>query len=173
MHRLFNIVILIAVTVIATQCTHGTVKNKFVCNTVQYEYAALQPAEFHLEIERLKGLLQKKPPSPDAARAHVKLAFLYSHYRNPLPDYYKALEHLHLYASIDPEGSRQDDIQNWRGMLREIVMLDSAKQDITAKREQLKEEIARIVKENTEMSEKIEKLKSLDIELEQKRKLVK
>jgi hypothetical protein len=173
MYRLWNIAILIAVTVMLTQCTHGTVKDKFVFDTIQDEYASLQPAEFQKEIERLKGLSHKKLPSLDAARTHIQLAFLYSHYRNPLPDYYKALEHLRIYASIDPEGSRQDYIQNWLGMLKEIANLGSANRDITEKKEQLKEEIARILKENTKMSGKLDKLKSLDIELEQKRKLVK
>ncbi|RJQ44414.1 MAG: hypothetical protein C4538_10290 [Nitrospiraceae bacterium] len=173
MCRSLKIIILFALTVMLAQCAQRTLRNEFVYNTVHYEYASLQPAEFQKEIERLKGSAQKTQAPPDAAQPHIKLAFLYSHYRNPLPDYYRALEHLRMYASLDPEGGKQVYVQNWLAILREIAILGSANQDQKEKAEQMKKDIVRIEKENAEMKEKLEKLKHLDIELEQKRKLVK
>lgn len=165
--------LVVLISLLTTQCAGRMFKSDYLCNIAYYEYEGLRPADFQNEIGRLQRFLQKTPDSPDAAKAHIQLAFLYSHYRNPSPDYYRALEQLTQYASLDPGGSRQASVQNWFRMLQEITAAVSVNEDLKGKAEQMKKEIARLEKENAEMREKLEQLKHLDIELEQKRKLVK
>lgn len=157
------------------QCanTNRALMNDYLFSATYYEYGSLRPYEFQNEIERLQKSIQEMPDTPDAAKAHIQLAFLYSHYRNPAPDYSRALQQLETYVLSDTKGGRQDYVQNWLRMLKEISAAAVANEDLNGKMEQMKKDTARLEKENAEMKEKLEKLKHLDIELEQKRKLVK
>lgn len=172
MYRLLKIIPVFVLTVLLVQCTVRTVKVESHFDTVNYEYRGLQPAEFQKEIEWLKARAQE-PQGANSSMTHLRLAFLYSHYRNPVPEYGKALEHLRTYESIGPKSGGNGFVQNWLGMLKEIARLGASNQESREKAEQLKKEIARIEKENAEAKEKLEKLKYIDIELEQKRKSVK
>ncbi|MEW6417958.1 MAG: hypothetical protein AB1480_07530 [Nitrospirota bacterium] len=115
-------------------------------------YEDLKSSGFHKEITRLQAIAEKHRDKPDRAMIHLQLALLYSHYKNPTPNYHRALKELETYVSLDPEGGKADVIQNWLTMLKEIVKLG---------------------RENEDMKEKLERLKYLDIELEKTRKLLK
>jgi len=171
--RFIKIVSVISLVLFTVRCAGKVIKDDHLFNVTYYEFESLQPSEFQNKIETLQGIIQKKPAAPDAARAHIQLAFLYSHYRNPSPDYPRALGQLEKYASLDPEGGKQAYVQDRLRMLKEIAAYTVANEDLKGKTEQMKKEIARLDKENTEMKEKLERLKYLDIELEEKRKLVK
>ncbi|MCE5195462.1 MAG: hypothetical protein LLF28_08470 [Nitrospiraceae bacterium] len=93
------------------------------------------------------------------AKVHLRLAVLYSSYKNPNPNYYMALKELEAYILLDPDGAKNEEIQNLLGLLREI--------------DKAKHKAAQIMRENKELKDTMEKLKALDIKMEQKRKKVK
>ncbi|MBI5741371.1 MAG: hypothetical protein HZA16_11730 [Nitrospirae bacterium] len=155
------------IVAIAAQCAHKPQDVPY------YGYEGVRPEEFRTETDRLQGLLQNARDAAEAAGAHIQLAFLYSHYRNPSPDYHRSLAHLEAYASLNPEGAQRTSFQNWLRMLQEIVKSGRANEELKAKMEQMKKDLSRLDKENTEIKEKLEQLKNLDIELEEKRRSVK
>jgi hypothetical protein len=132
-----------------------------------------QPDNFKREIQSLNG--QKKITSKDSERAqiHLNLAALHSHYKNPNPDYSRALKELKEYITLDPEGGKRTDIQNWLAILQTLKRERKTKESFGLNNKKLKSEIDRLENEKKLMEETIEKLKHLDIRLEEKRRQVK
>ncbi len=161
MYRLQKIIELCAIlslVVLISQCNPKCLQKETNLDSIYARYSELKSAGFHKEIVRLQEITQKYQDKANAM-VHLQLAFLYSHYRNPTPNYHATLKELETYASLDPKGGKADIIQNWLTMLKEIVRLDK--------------ENARLGRENNEMKDKIEQLQFLDIELEKRRKQIK
>jgi DNA-binding transcriptional regulator YhcF (GntR family) len=135
-----------------SHCTLIGVQKDTNLYTVYRHYEDLKSPGFHKEITRLQAITEKPQDTSNRAMIHLQLALLYSHYKNPTPNYYRALKELETYVSLYPEGGKADVIQNWLTMLKEIVKLSM---------------------ENKDMKEKLEQLQNLDIELEKTRKLLK
>lgn len=155
MYRLQRIIELCAILfllLLISQCASMGVQKGANLYRIHTHYKELKPSGFHKEIARLKAIHEKPKDTSGDVMAHLQLALLYSHYKNPTPNYYRALKELETYVSLDAEGGKADVIQNWLKMLKEIVRLD---------------------RENMGMKEKVEQLQYLDIELEKSRKLVK
>lgn len=178
MYRLQKIIELFAIIfliVLISQCTcRGD-----LCK-VYTRYTDLKSADFNNEIAQLQKITLKPKDKSIGVMAHLQLAFLYSHYRNPAPNYRKALKEIETYISLDPEGSKADIIQTWLTIIKEIVRLESENSGLDKENSKLEKESARLSKENVrlesennEMKEKIEQLQYLDIELEKRRKLIK
>jgi murein L,D-transpeptidase YcbB/YkuD len=182
--------------ILSSQCTHVPQKSETSPDVIQKsetspdviyaQYADIKLAGFQKEITRLKEIADKSNEPDERASAHLHLAFLYSHYRNPSPHYQTALNELALYASLDPEGCKSDTIQSWIAALRQIVELEMETKSLKEKMEQsknlekeyrdLKEKVEQsknLEKENRDLKEKVEQLKELDIELEKRRKTIK
>jgi len=142
--------------------------------SILQRYQTIEPAEIKSTIEALNERRKKNHQIPASSQEHLELAFLYSHYNNPQPDYKRALDELIIYTSVDSELSRRAVIKNWLHMLKEIQRLDSSNKE--CKKEEmdfLRKEVAKLREENAAMSEKLNQLKNLDIELEEKKRLVK
>jgi hypothetical protein len=139
-----------------------------------------QPDNFKREIQSLNEQTKITSNDSEKAQIHLKLAALYSHYKNPNPDYSRALSELEEYITLDPEGGKRTDIQNWLAILqrlkREMQTIKrerKTKESFGLNNRKLKSEIDRLENEKRLMKETIEKLKHLDIRLEEKRKQVK
>jgi hypothetical protein len=168
MYRLQKIIELCAIlslVVLISQCNPKCLQKETNLDSIYARYSELKSAGFHKEIVRLQEITQKYQDKANAM-VHLQLAFLYSHYRNPTPNYHATLKELKTYASLDLKEGKADIIQNWLTILKEIVRLDG-------QHARLDKENVRLNKENNEMKEKIEQLQYLDIELEKRRKQVK
>ena len=53
-------------------------------------------------------------------QAHLELAHLYTSYKNPQRNYKKALKHLEMYASLEPDFAKDKDLRNWLSALKEM-----------------------------------------------------
>ncbi len=126
----------------------------------------LESADIQAEITRLQTKTTKNIPDSEKAKAHLELALLHSHYRNGSPDYESALLELAKYASFDPEGADRIEIRNLQAILRDIKLLMDENVMLMGR-------LNRLLKENEERKLTIEKLKHLDIELEERRRQVK
>ncbi len=109
----------------------------------------LKPDEYSMEIMRLNDVIKSHPRQSERIKARYHLSSLYLSYKNPKKDYKKALEQLNIYISLDSKAIKQNDVRNCLSLLREIERLDS---------------------ENMELNQTIEKLQTLDFQVEQKRK---
>jgi hypothetical protein len=128
-------------------------------NAVKDLYADIAPAEIPKEIAGLLSATRKSKNDKESALAHLQLAWLFGHYKNPSPQYLKALQELDAYLSLDPENSGDDYLQNWYKILKEIARLNKDNKELRERTEQLKEQM--------------QQLKHLDIEMEKRRQDIK
>ena len=145
--------------IMLSQCAYKPLRQDTSLESILLKYQTIEPAEIKRTIEALNERRKKNYNVPASSQEHLELAFLYSHYNNPQPDYKRALDELIIYTSVDSELSRRALIKNWLRMLKEIQMLDSSNEECREK--------------NADMREKLNQLKNLDIELEEKKRQVK
>ena len=116
----------------------------------------LKSGEYSMEIMRLKDVIKNNPRQSERIKAHYHLANLYSSYKNSKKDYKKALEHLNIYISLDSKAIKQNDLRNCLSLLREVDRLSG--------------ELSILNRKNLKLTQTIEKLQTLDFQVEQKRK---
>lgn len=122
--------------------------------------------EFLQETCRLEKVAHDHPEASVRARSHLKLAFLYVNYRNPQLDYNRALQEMESYLSLAPAERQGEDFNNWLAVLKEIEKLQTGLEKAQKANRSLREEAAGL-------KETIDKLKSLDRQMEEKRRQTK
>ena len=122
--------------------------------------------EFSQETSRLERLAREAPETSVRAQSHLQLAFLYVNYRNPQLNYARALQEMESYFSLTPGKTQTDDVQNWFAVLKEIGKLQTGMERMQRVNKGLRDEVAGL-------KETIERLKSLDRQIEQRRSLTK
>lgn len=123
----------------------------------------LSPDDFTSEIARMEAVAKEDPDLSKRTQAHRRLAVLYSHYKNPAPNYLKALKELEAYISLDPEQGKKDDIQNFLSLLKRIETL-------TKENQKAKDDYRKTRDENQKLKETIENLKRLDVQHEKRKR---
>ncbi len=143
--------------------------------------------EFLQETSRLEKLAREHSDASVRAQSHLQLAFLYLDYRNPRLSYTRALLEMESYLSLAPTKASTERFLNWLAVLREVDQLrkknNSAKAHIaklqaTVEKVQeankgLREEVANLKELNSNMLETLEWIKSLDVQMEEKRSFIK
>lgn len=122
--------------------------------------------EFFQETSRLEKLAREHPRKSVRARSYLKLAFLYVNHRNPQLNYTRALQEMENYLSLAPAKAQTDDFRNWLAVLREIEKLQTSLEKVQRVNKSLREEVVGL-------KETIERLKTLDRQIEEKRSLIK
>lgn len=154
-HSVTRLVLLVFIVLLISQCTPAPLHKDAELKDMKFS-ARLKPKDFSREIARLEKIAKMHSDTSVQARAHLQLAMLFLDYKNPAVNYLRALRELEAYISLNPEGGQTDEIQTWRALLSKIELLTK--------------ENNRIKEENQKMNNIIENMKSLDIQLEQKRK---
>ncbi len=150
--------------------------------------------EFLRETTRLEILAREHSEPSVRAKSHLRVAFLYVNYRNPRLNYARALQEMESYLSLSPGKPRTDNVENWLAVLRETdhlrkdrIEMEKKNQELQAHVEKLqaslgkvekanvtlRDEVATLKETNNKMVETIERLKSLDYQMEEKRGLIK
>jgi len=150
-------------------------------------YLTLQTKEIKTEISRLEKALKSEDKSLSRPTSLYYLALLYSHFKNPEPDYKHAFKNLEEYILLDPDGAEQkSSAQYLMSLLNKLKINEDLCNELkinedlcnelktlitTLKQENktLTEKYEKLVIENQNTKEIIEKLKQLDIQLEKKR----
>ena len=160
-------------------------------------YLTLQTKEIKSEISHLENALKSENNSLSRQTSLYYLSLLYSHFKNPEPDYKQAFKNLEKYISLNPEGTEhQSSIRYLMSFLQKLIKNESCCNELmknedryneliknatscnelktvitTLKQENktLMEKYEKLVIENQNIKEIIEKLKQLDIQLEKKR----
>jgi len=122
--------------------------------------------EFFQETSRLEKRAREHPEISVRAQSHLQMAFLYVNYRNPRLNYTRALQEMESYFSLAPRKSQTDDVQNWLAVLKEVGKLQTGLERMQKANKGLRDEVAGL-------KETIERLKSLDRHIEQRRSLTK
>ncbi len=150
--------------------------------------------DFLQETSHLEKLAREHPEAPVRAQSHLQLAFLYVDYRNPHLNYVRALQEMEEYLSFCPDKTQPADLRNWLAVLRETNRLSRDKAEMAEQNRALqnyierlhnslekaqesnkglRDEVAGLREMNLRMKETIERLKTLDRQMEEKRRLVK
>ncbi len=129
--------------------------------------------EFAQEISRLEKLARGDPEASVRAKSHLKLVFLHVNSRNPQLNYSRALQEMESYLSMAPEKMQEEDIKNWLAALREISKLQASLKKVQGANIHLREEVTSLKETNNRMARTIEKLKTVDLQMEEKRSLIK
>ena len=122
--------------------------------------------EFSQETSRLEKLAREHPRKSVRARSHLQLGFLYVNHNNPQLNYSRALQEMENYLSLAPTRTQADDFQSWLAVLREIGKLQTSLEKVQRVNKSLRDEVAGL-------KETIERLKTLDRQIEEKRSLIK
>jgi outer membrane protein assembly factor BamD (BamD/ComL family) len=122
--------------------------------------------EFFQETSLLEKRAREHPQTSVRAQSHLQLAFLYVNYRNPQLNYTRALQEMESYISLAPGKAQTDDVQNWFAVLKEVGKLQTGLERMQKVNKSLRDEVAGL-------KETIERLKSLDRHIEQRRSLTK
>jgi hypothetical protein len=122
--------------------------------------------EFYQETSRLEKRASEHPETSVRAQSHLQLAFLYANYRNPQLNYARALQEMEGYFSLTPSKKQTDEVQNWLAVLKEVGKLQTGMERMQKQNKNLRDEVAGL-------KETIERLKSLDRHIEQRRSLTK
>jgi hypothetical protein len=122
--------------------------------------------EFFQETSRLEKRAREHPKTSVRAQSHLQLASLYVNYRNPQLNYTRALQEMESYFSLAPGKAQTDDVQNWFVVLKEVGRLQTGLERMQKANKSLRDEVAGL-------KETIERLKSLDRHIEQRRSLSK
>jgi len=144
--------------------------------------------EFSQETSRLEKRAREHPEISTRAQSHLQLAFLYVNYRNPNLNYTRALQEMESYFSLAPSKAQTDDVQNWFAVLKEVgrLQIDMERMQKANKSlhdqevGKLQSDLEKMQKVNKSLrdevaglKETIERLKSLDRHIEQRRSLTK
>lgn len=129
-------------------------------------YPVLYPQDFPKEIARLEKLVKYHPEPSIRTMAHLQLVLLYSHYKNPNPDYLRALEELETYMALDPDGGKTEEVQNLLALLREL-------ERVVKENEEMKMSIELLIEQNQRVKKTIQELEDLDLQIEEKRRKIK
>jgi hypothetical protein len=129
--------------------------------------------EFSRETTRLGKLAREDPNASVRARSHLLLAFLYVNHRNPQLNYNRALQEMESYLSLAPAEAQTDDARDWFAVLKEVGRLQTTLEKVQKTNKGLHDEVAGLKETNNKMRETIERLTSLDRQMEEKRNLTK
>jgi hypothetical protein len=129
--------------------------------------------EFSQETSRLERLAREDSKASVRAQSHLRLAFLYVNHRNPQLNYNRALREMESYLSFAPAGVKTDDFQNWFAVLKEVGKLQIGLEQVQKANKSLRDEVTGLKETNQKMRETIERLTSLDRQMEEKRDLTK
>jgi len=125
------------------------------------------------EIARLEKIGRYHPDPSIRAKVHLRLALLYLNHKNPNPDYRRALEELKQYVSMDPGGDKKDEAQSLLVLLQKLEKAQKETEERKRAIQILTRENDLLAEENQKMRETIKEMKSLDMQLEEKRKQIK
>ena len=129
--------------------------------------------EFSQKTVHLGKLAHEDSKASVRAQSHLLLAFLYVNHRNPQLNYNRALQEMESYLSLAPGEAQTDDIQNWLAVLKEVGKLQTTLEKVQKANKSLHDEVAWLKEMNNKMRETIERLTSLDRQMEEKRSLTK
>ena len=153
------IVVIITIALASCSITGGTLSIKYP--STQNGFADAQKYYNSL-------ITDAKSSDFTRAKAHIKLALLDSHYRNPSLNYSSAVNHFESAMSINNTLASNDHVINMHSILNATIKDNKGNdlQKLNADMETLKEE-------NHKLQLIIDQLSELEVDMEKRRKLVK
>jgi len=151
----------------------GTLPSRSIFET------GISDKEIPAEIERLKNLTEDKTGKAVSIDVYLRLAVLYSSYRNEDPDYISALTALEKYMAVYSGWGNEPEVKTLHALLlrirhlsdnKELEKLRSSNRTLIKKNKAITKQNEELIVNNEALKETIKKLGRIDLKLEQKRK---
>jgi hypothetical protein len=114
-----NAAVIVTVALIYSGCAH-------LSDSATDASAAPDPAvasdQYSQEIVELNHVVKQNSNPTQTKNAHLELAQLHAHFKNPSRNYHKALRHLKVYSASE-DSAKDDETRNWLAALKEIERL--------------------------------------------------
>lgn len=169
--RLVYLLALLCMTLMTDACMKKPV---FVCHPNYFDVQGKEA--IGKEIIRLEKAIDQDPENPRKSASYFHLALLYSHYNNPTPNYPRSLRMFEKFLVLDPDSLKNEEVLYIKSLVQKLVEIDKKRMNVANKaaklkrnNNKLKDTNAKIVEENQELQDAIEKLKLLELMLEEKR----
>lgn len=169
--RLLYLLALLCMTLMIGACMKTPM---FVCHPNYFDVQGKEAIA--KEIFRLEKAIEQAPENSRKSAPYFHLAILYSHYNNPAPNYPRSLSMFEKFLVLDPNSLKNEEVLYMKTLVKALVEADRKRMhtaDTAAKFKQknkkLKDANAKIIEENQELKDAIEKLKLLELMLEEKR----
>jgi chromosome segregation ATPase len=134
--------------------------------------SGLSADDYASEIARLQEIAQNHPAPYERKSAHIHLAHLYLYSKNPNRDYQKALKHLEIYASLEPELAGDPDVESWYAVLKEMERLSKKIEELNDKIQKSQQQILALNKNNRKLVNKNKKYKKTNFKLTEKNQVL-
>ena len=100
--------------------------------------------------------------------AHTNAIHLYIYSKNPNRDYQKALNHLEIYASLEPELAGDPDVESWYAVLKEMERLSNKIEELNGKIQKSQQQMLALNKNNRKLVHKNKKYQKTNLKLAEK-----
>jgi DNA mismatch repair ATPase MutS len=87
---------------------------------LQEDFSTLRPEDFPAKIKQLEEISQHDKSASVRNRALFYIALAHVHYKNPSPDYSKAVQYLDKYIALEPKRKDGDEIVAWKSVAQTL-----------------------------------------------------
>lgn len=151
------------------------------------DFSLLRPEDFPEKIKQLEDTSQHDKDISVRTRALFYIALAHMHYRNPSPDYSKAVQYLDKYIALESNRKDIDEFMAWKSVvqildssLREYEKLKRSNAQLKLQYERTnkdRESLVKVIenqkKEMESLKQTIKELDTVQQEIEKKRKGIK
>jgi len=151
------------------------------------DFSLLNPQDFPDKIKLLEEISQNHKDMSVRTRALFYIALAHMHYKNPSPDYSKAVQYLEKYIATQSDNKDRDELVAWKSTvqaldsaLRENEKLEKSYAELKQQYEGVNKKIRDLgqviekqKKEIDGLKETIKKLDAVEQEIEKKKKGIK
>jgi outer membrane protein assembly factor BamD (BamD/ComL family) len=148
------------------------------------DFSLLRPEDFSGKIQQLEAMSQRDPSTAVRSQAVFYLALAHMHYKNPSPDYAKAVQYLDKYVALESARKDIDEKVAWKSVIQALDNSLREREKLVKSYAQLKQQydgstkngeaLARTVekqkKEIEGLKQTIKELDAVQQEIEKKRK---
>ncbi|MBN1274652.1 MAG: hypothetical protein JXB26_20515 [Candidatus Aminicenantes bacterium] len=146
-------------------------------SVIKQDISTISVEDFPSFIHQLEDLARSHPDISIRLEARLTIALICVHTDNPYPDYERAMHNLNEYVTLSPNGEDKTEIKIWMSVLarldesiEENEKLQAEARDLDQKNRVLNSRFSRQKKLIKFLEEKIQKLDSIFLEIENKRK---
>jgi outer membrane protein assembly factor BamD (BamD/ComL family) len=133
-------------------------------------FSLLDPEDFPEKIKQLEEISQTDKSMSVRTRALFYIALAHMHYKNPSPDYSKAVQYLDKYIALESDNKDIDEVVAWKSTLRTLDSSLQEQEKLKRTYAQLKQQYNRANKEINDLGQVIEKQKK---EIERLKEIIK
>ncbi len=126
---------------------------------LQEDFSTLRPEDFPAKIRQLEDLAEHDPSASVRTRALFYVALAHLHYRNPAPDYPKAVQYLEKHIALETARRDIDEVVALKSIVQLLEVALQEREKLARDYAQLKQQYDRTNKNGDSLAKTIESQK--------------